>query len=350
MKLSVKSKSDQVKDILREDILNSKYAFNKQIPIEPELCKIFGVSRITIREAVCSLVHEGLLKKIQGKGTFVTDGENSGAMQKPKIVAFLYAAEREQEIGDSYHFDVFRGASKSLNSMDYEVKIKEVFDADELDLSRNLSGLILSSTLSNKIINKISKMPIPSVLYAKGTDIPSLCTVLPDFAMGAAKSIDYLYSKGYKDIIFVDECIPENERSKIYLEGYLQGLKNNNIVLNKAYLWDFPDLSSQIQKLQDRINSNPDNKYAILIANDASCVDIINKLNLLNIKIPGEVAVMGFYNRVIGKYTTPPLTTIDFDKVELGKIAAKKLHKLIQGKKIDMKTTLPVEIVVREST
>lgn len=41
------------------------------IPTEPELCQEFGVSRITVRHAISDLVHEGKLRTVQGKGTFV---------------------------------------------------------------------------------------------------------------------------------------------------------------------------------------------------------------------------------------------------------------------------------------
>lgn len=47
------------------------YRPGDQIPTEPELCKVFGVSRITIRRAIDHLAREGWLVRQQGRGTFV---------------------------------------------------------------------------------------------------------------------------------------------------------------------------------------------------------------------------------------------------------------------------------------
>ena len=62
----------QIKDTLRERILNGTYAPHSQMPSEHELCALFGVSRITVRQALGDLQKEGLVFKLHGKGTFVS--------------------------------------------------------------------------------------------------------------------------------------------------------------------------------------------------------------------------------------------------------------------------------------
>jgi GntR family transcriptional regulator len=59
---------------LRSWVRDGSYAPGSQIPTEPELCKLFGVSRITIRKAISELVSESWLVRHQGKGTFVSLG------------------------------------------------------------------------------------------------------------------------------------------------------------------------------------------------------------------------------------------------------------------------------------
>ncbi|CAG4891643.1 GntR family transcriptional regulator [Paraburkholderia saeva] len=62
----------RVKEALRARILDGTYAPHDQMPSEHELCAMFEVSRITVRQALGDLQKEGLLFRIHGKGTFVS--------------------------------------------------------------------------------------------------------------------------------------------------------------------------------------------------------------------------------------------------------------------------------------
>jgi len=61
----------QLTRIFLEEIKSGKWQLNQRIPSEEELCKKYGVSKITVRQAVNNLVSDGYLMKLQGKGTFV---------------------------------------------------------------------------------------------------------------------------------------------------------------------------------------------------------------------------------------------------------------------------------------
>lgn len=61
----------QVYVALRHWIGDGTYPPGSRIPTEPELCRAFGVSRITVRRAVAELVRQGALARRQGSGTFV---------------------------------------------------------------------------------------------------------------------------------------------------------------------------------------------------------------------------------------------------------------------------------------
>ena len=67
----------QLDDILRSSIQNGTWKENQMIPSENELANTYGISRVTVRLVVKGLVGEGLLYRVQGKGTFVS---------KPKVM------------------------------------------------------------------------------------------------------------------------------------------------------------------------------------------------------------------------------------------------------------------------
>lgn len=72
-----KSLADEVAARLQEQISSAQYKVGEKLPIEPELMKSFGVGRSTIREAIKILANSGLLKVMQGVGTFVEEVSGS---------------------------------------------------------------------------------------------------------------------------------------------------------------------------------------------------------------------------------------------------------------------------------
>ena len=84
----------QLEDILRTRIMNEEWMPDNAIPSENELSRIYGLSRVTVRAVITQLVKEGLLYRVQGKGTFVA---------KPKITttpsAYMGFAEQLKRMG-----------------------------------------------------------------------------------------------------------------------------------------------------------------------------------------------------------------------------------------------------------
>jgi GntR family transcriptional regulator len=107
----------QLKEILFAKIKSNEWPINSKIPTERELCELFKVSRITVRQALSELEQEGYLYRKQGKGTFVT---------APKI---------EQRLAHFYSF------SEEIKEMGYSPSSKmlafSIMKADE-NIAKNL--------------------------------------------------------------------------------------------------------------------------------------------------------------------------------------------------------------------
>lgn len=71
----------QLADSLRDKIYEGKYAFGDKLPSERSLAEKFGISHLTVRKALAILEEEGMLLRVQGKGTFVQAQKYSIDMQ-----------------------------------------------------------------------------------------------------------------------------------------------------------------------------------------------------------------------------------------------------------------------------
>jgi len=84
----------QLTRILLSRITSGQWEMGRQIPTEAELCQEYGVSKITVRQAIKNLAADGYLLKIQGKGTFVTNSEQpSGFAMKTRFTEEMFGKE-----------------------------------------------------------------------------------------------------------------------------------------------------------------------------------------------------------------------------------------------------------------
>lgn len=83
---------EQVRDALRREILRGIWPAESRLPSESELIERFGVSRITVRQAIAELQAHGLVQTVNGKGSFVARPDR-GVSQSP-LVGVLEAMRR----------------------------------------------------------------------------------------------------------------------------------------------------------------------------------------------------------------------------------------------------------------
>lgn len=112
----------QIKEIIKQRIIDGEYAIHERLPSESELRKVFGVSRITVRQALRDLHAEGLVFSVQGKGTFVS---------RPKAVQDI---QNLQGFGEAMNPQGYETSSRVVGVQ--EVRVPGDV-ADALDINRN---------------------------------------------------------------------------------------------------------------------------------------------------------------------------------------------------------------------
>lgn len=114
----------QLKEILIEMIHKKELKFGEKIPTELELCAQFGVSRITVRQALAELEKEGYLIRKQGKGTFVSFPEI-----EQNLTSFYSFSEEFKKMGFQPSVEVLE-----FNLIIATPKISEILKLDESKL------------------------------------------------------------------------------------------------------------------------------------------------------------------------------------------------------------------------
>ncbi len=111
----------QIKDDIINKIQMSEYRANQVLPSENELCKIYNVSRITVRKALDELIHEDILYSIKGKGSFVKEKATEGLS---KIYSFTEAI-------------TFLGGEPSKKVISFEIEKPNDVTKEKMNLDDN---------------------------------------------------------------------------------------------------------------------------------------------------------------------------------------------------------------------
>ncbi len=111
----------QLYDILKRKIESGEWSVGSQIPTEEDLCKMFNVSRATVRTAILELVRQGYLKRQQGKGTFIFRNVISEGLS-------MLTSFRESLFEESLHFStsiLARTVMMPVDDLDSKLDIPE---------------------------------------------------------------------------------------------------------------------------------------------------------------------------------------------------------------------------------
>lgn len=111
----------QIGTLLRAQIQSGRYAPGDRLPTELELVERFGVSRITVRQALKSLAEEGLIRREAGRGTFVSD---------------VAPADRGVEMGGSVEDFISMGLATSVQLLDLRAVAATASDREAFGLER----------------------------------------------------------------------------------------------------------------------------------------------------------------------------------------------------------------------
>ncbi|MEP5935982.1 MAG: substrate-binding domain-containing protein, partial [Winogradskyella arenosi] len=194
---------------------------------------------------------------------------------------------------------------------------------------------------------------LPLILFDKASNkIPCTQVVINEEEAGY-NAVEHLINIGKRRIAIIKESEFSYNSEKRY-EGYLRALKENNIPVDEKIILSVDDISiRQGKRMANVLMSLKEKPDAIFAITDGAAIGVIKALNKLNVKIPEEVAVVGFSNSINSTIIEPMLTTIDQPGQKIGATAVKYLieemkhpNAMLINKTIEIRSHL----IIRDST
>lgn len=222
-------------------------------------------------------------------------------------------------------------------------------------LQFGVDGILMSLSKNTKNIDPIlyALNQKPLILFDKiSTKVP--CTqIIINGEEAAFNAVEHLINIGKKKIAILKES-EFSYTSEIRFKGYLRALKTHNIPIDEKFIMSTDDISLDKGKIMTRqLISLQDRPDAIFSITDDAAIGAIQILKKFKIKIPDEIAVIGFSNSLNSKIIEPNLTTVDQPGKRIGELCVDFLIKEIDqpkeyltSKTIEIKTNL----IIRDST
>ena len=261
-----------------------------------------------------------------------------------------------------------RGIEEIANKSNYNVMICQTYENQKKEvetvealLNAQVDGIIVSqakNTLNFDHFHKVKEKGIPLIFFDRSNDELEVSHVVIDDYLGAYKATEHLIQQECKRIAH----FTNTRKISIYkerLRGYREALIANGLTFDESLIIE-SDLqlddgrSSMIQLL--KLKERPD---AVFSASAYGMLGALQVLKENGIKVPHEMALIGFMNEPFTSYTEPSLSTVDQHSMRMGNAAAQIfLDEVSDNSKksdptkkfIPQKIVLTPELIIRQSS
>lgn len=165
-------------------------------------------------------------------------------------------------------------------------------------------------------------------------------------------AIDHLVELGHRRIAHVTHSPAGYVSADARLAAYRRALERRGLPFDQE-LVAYGAFSSEsgFMAMTSLLGRIPRPPTAVLSGNDTIALGVVSAIIESGLRVPQDVAVVGFDNLPIAQFMQPPLTTINNPGTEQGILAAEMLIKLLRGTEVPVpRVRVPVELVVRQST
>jgi DNA-binding LacI/PurR family transcriptional regulator len=275
------------------------------------------------------------------------------ATQKSVAVVLAVSDHDPELFADPFYAQIIAGVSAGLERTDL-VLMLALADSDfgrsrleRILRSRRADGIMLMGLHGDDPLYRLAgKLDLPVVYGGRPLNAEPAWYVDADNRGGARLAAEHLIGTGRRRIATITGAL-DTHVGTARLRGFQEALAVAGLDNSLVEHGDFTEASgtAAVARL---LAAHPD-LDAIFAASDNMAAGALCALRAAGRPVPGDVAVVGFDDHVIARYTSPPLTSVAQPIKQLGREMAKMLVSLIDGEQPGP-LILPTRLVVRESS
>jgi LacI family transcriptional regulator, galactose operon repressor len=203
--------------------------------------------------------------------------------------------------------------------------------AVEMLLERQVEGILYATMYHRPVQVPDALREVPTVLLDCFVEDGSFPSVVPDEFNGGRTATEHLLKKGHWRIGYINNVDPIPAAFG-RLEGYKAALAAYEVPYDERLVCVEQSDSGGGYRGVLQLMQQPDPPSALFCFNDRMAMGAYDALRKLNLRIPEDVAVMGFDNQeLIAAYLFPPLTTVELPHYQMGAWAVNYLLKMIEN-------------------
>jgi len=324
-----------------------------------DVARLAGVSTSTVSHVINKnrFVSQSIAEKVNAAVEQLNYAPSALArslkLNQTRTIGMLLTAS-----SNPFYSEVVRGVERSCYERGYSLILCNTDnDAERMNrsletlLQKRVDGLLIMCTENHRPSkDAISRYPSLPIVMMDWSPFEGPIDVIQDNALlGGEMATNYLIRHGYTRIACITGPLDKTTAQE-RLNGYRQAMKKAGLEILPGYevSSDFEFGGGLVAMEQLLMLSEP--PHAIFAGNDAMAVGVYQALYQRGLRVPDDIAVMGYDDIQLAQYMMPPLTTIHQPKDSLGELAVDALlHRLQEPESEPQVLVLTPELVVRQS-
>jgi LacI family transcriptional regulator len=310
---------------------------------QTQIAKALGISQTTVSLVLNNPNTEKISKKKRELILNFLDEKNYSLANngRTKNIGYLLPVDVAAEPHRRFYDRFIMGIEATASKLGYNVIVEKYKKDKSLILPhKKVDGVILEGLIDLENLKEIAHR-LPTVILNFSVYEPFCDMIYPDNSGGVKLAISYLKEQGHSRIAYFAAKAKDSQPKLNYeqrLEAFTNSIRSFELKVNEAYI-QIPVLPEATilateTKIRESLQTwqNMDKPpTAVICCNDFYALQMIRQANLMGIKIPEELSIIGTDNVPSCDFSFPALTSIDHNAEEMGRLSVEALIKRIEN-------------------